>query len=513
VSRVELDLGNRSALKAQPKEWIALAVLSLPCAVYAMDRTVLNLALPRISAELKPTSAQLLWIVDIYVFVLAGLLITMGALGDRIGRRRLLLVGALAFAAASVLAALSTTAPMLITARALLGIGGAALAPSTLSLIRHLFLDPGQRTFAIGIWAASHSVGGALGPLIGGVLLQSFGWASVFWIGVPVMALLLMLGPLLLPEFRSSRGARMDFFSAGQSLGAVLLLVHGFKEIAAQGWQLSAAISIALGIGVGIAFIRRQRRTEVRLVDLSILRAPTFAVALFAYTLGCFVASGIALFIAQYLQLVLGFEPFKAALYTLPSTVGFAVGSTLVPMIARLMAPAQTMSAGSLLAATGLWLIMQIDEDSGSGIFLVGLFAFSLGLASVFIQAIALMVSSVPPDRVGEASAVSETGSEFGAALGMAALGSIGTAVYSGSIAGAMPSGLAPEAMQVARDTLGGAVELAHQLPGEVRELLLHAARAAFDNSFHIVVSLGAVITIVIAITAQVMTRLQSPGR
>ena len=221
--------------KAGRREWMGLAVIALPCAVYSMDLTVLNLALPALSEDLAPSSSQLLWIVDIYGFMVAGLLITMGTLGDRIGRRRLLLIGAAAFAAASVFAAISTSAEMLIAARALLGVAAATLAPSTLALIRNMFADPQERTFAIGVWITSFSGGAAIGPLVGGLLLERFWWGSVFLLALPVMALLLAVGPRLLPEFRDPEAGRLDLISAAASLVAVLAVIYGLKQIAQDG--------------------------------------------------------------------------------------------------------------------------------------------------------------------------------------------------------------------------------------------------------------------------------------
>src|SRR4051812_36773929 len=222
--------------KAGRREWLGLMVIALPCMLYAMDLTVLNLALPRLSQALRPTSTQLLWIVDIYGFMVAGMLVPMGTLGDRLGRRRVLLVGAAAFGVASVAAAFCTSAPLLIAARALLGVAGATLAPSTLSLIRNMFLDHRERTIAIGVWTTSFSVGGALGPLFGGLLLERFWWGSVFLIGVPIMGLLLVVGPLLLPEYREPNAGKPDLISAALSLCAVLSVIYGMKSWAKDGW-------------------------------------------------------------------------------------------------------------------------------------------------------------------------------------------------------------------------------------------------------------------------------------
>lgn len=299
-----MDLDS-PAVRAGKKEWIGLAVIALPCMLYSMDLTVLNLAVPSLSAALKPSGAELLWIVDIYGFLVAGSLITMGTLGDRVGRRRLLLIGAAAFGLASTLAAFSDSAAMLIATRALLGVAAATLAPSTLSLIRNMFLDPAQRTVAISVWIMSYSVGAAIGPLIGGVLLEHFWWGSVFLINVPVMVLLLVLGPLLLPEFRDPDAGRMDIPSAAQSLVAVLAVIYGLKRIAESGVDAIAIAAIVAGVAVGAAFLRRQTRLADPLIDLKLFRAPAFSAALTVNVLGFSTAFATFLFIAQYLQSVL----------------------------------------------------------------------------------------------------------------------------------------------------------------------------------------------------------------
>src|ERR671930_781987 len=240
------------------REWTGLAVLALACLLYAMDLTVLHLAVPSLSEDLQPSSTQLLWITDIYGFMVAGFLVTMGTLGDRIGRRRLLLAGAACFGAVSVLAALSTSPAMLIGSRALLGVAGATLAPSTLSLIFAMFPDPRQRSAAIGGWITSFSAGGAIGPVLGGVLLEHFWWGSVFLLALPVMALLLLLGPRVLPEYRDPDAGRLDLLSAAMSLVAVLSAVFGLKQVAQNGIGPLALAAVVVGLVVGVVFVRRQ---------------------------------------------------------------------------------------------------------------------------------------------------------------------------------------------------------------------------------------------------------------
>ena len=399
--------------QAGRREWISLAVLTLPCLLYAMDLTILNLAVPHLSADLRPSSTQLLWIVDIYGFMAAGALVTMGTLGDRIGRRRLLLTGAAAFGATSLLAAWSASAAMLIAARALLGLAGATVAPSTLSLIRNMFGDQRQRTVAISVWITSFSVGGAIGPLIGGVLLEWFWWGSVFLLAVPVMALLLVLGPLLLPEFRDPGEGRLDLLSAALSVGAVLAVIYGLKQMTRDGLGWPPALSIVAGLTAGVVFVRRQHRLADPLLDLRLFRSAGFTAALTTNLVSFFVGFGTLLFVAQYLQLVLGLSPLAAGLWMLPSSAGFIAGSMLTPVLARRVRPAFVMAAGLALAAAGLGLFTQLGP-AGLAILVTGSVLFSLALAPVDTLATDLAVGAAPPERAGVASALSETSSEFG---------------------------------------------------------------------------------------------------
>jgi DHA2 family multidrug resistance protein-like MFS transporter len=494
--------------RAGRREWIGLAVIALPCMLYSMDLTVLNLAVPSLSAELKPSAAELLWIVDIYGFLVAGSLITMGTLGDRIGRRRLLMIGAGAFGTASVLAAFSTSAAMLIASRALLGVAAATLAPSTLSLIRNMFHDPAQRTVAISVWIMSYSAGAAVGPLIGGVLLEHFWWGSVFLINVPVMLLLLAIGPVLLPEFRDPAAGRMDPVSALQSLAAVLAVIYGLKRIAEGGPGWIAALAILAGVAVGAAFLRRQRRLADPLIDLRLFRAPAFSAALAVNVLGFLTAFAAFLFIAQYLQSVLGLSPLQAGLWGLPSALAFIAGSMLTPMIVRRFHPSHVIAGGMTVAAAGFVLLALVDDVATPLAMLVtGSIVFSVGLTPVVTLTTDIVLTAAPPERAGAASALSETSSEFGGALGIAVMGSIVTAIYRGEVAGAIPAGVPEEAAEVARSTIGGAVSVAGELPGALGADVLGSAREAFAHAFGTTAAISAVIAIGVALLAVALLR------
>ena len=352
------------------REWMGLAVIALPCLLYSMDLTVLELAVPKLSADLKPSSSQLLWIMDVYGFLLAGFLLTMGTLGDRIGRRRLLLIGAAAFGVASVLAAFSTSAEMLIATRALLGVAGATLAPSTLSLIRNMFVNTEQRAFAIGVWATSFAVGTAIGPLAGGFLSEFFWWGSVFLLAVPVMLLLLVLGPVLLPEYRDPGAGRLDLISAAISLVAVVLIIYGLKQTSRKSWL--PVLIIAAGLAAGVLFARRQRKLDDPLIDLRLFGEPAFGTSLSAFLLSIFVIAGTFFFVAQYLQLVLRLSPLQAGLWMLPSAGGLVAGSMLAPLVARRVRPAFVMAGGLTLSAAGFGMLTQVATGSGLAMLVVG---------------------------------------------------------------------------------------------------------------------------------------------
>ena len=493
--------------RAGRREWTGLAVLALAAVLYAMDLTVLHLAVPAISEDLRPSSTQLLWITDIYGFMVAGCLVTMGTLGDRIGRRRLLLGGAAAFAVISVAAAFSTSAQMLIACRALLGIAGATLAPSTLSLIFSMFPDPKQRSTAIGVWITGFSAGGAIGPLLGGVLLERFWWGSVFLLAVPVMALLLVLGPRVLPEYRAPDAGRVDLASAVMLLVAVLAVVFGIKQIAQYGTSSLAVASILAGLAAGVGFARRQLRLADPMIDLRLFRAAAFSASLATNLLGIFIATGYFLFIAQYLQLVLGLSPLQAGLWTLPSACGLIAGANLAPHILRRVRPAYVIGAGLGLAAIGLGMLTRVGGSADLATVVAASLIVDLGLAPVFTATTDLIVSSAPPERAGAASGISETGTELGGALGLAILGSIGVAIYRSELARTLPAGIPSQAAAAAQDTLGGAVGVAHELPAEAGAALLAAARQAFTSGLHVTAGISAAVAAGIAVLAMVLLR------
>jgi DHA2 family multidrug resistance protein-like MFS transporter len=493
--------------KAGRREWVGLGVLTLACLLYVMDLTVLHLAVPAISADLGPTSAQLLWIIDIYGFMVAGSLITMGTLGDRIGRRRLLLIGAAAFGVVSVLAAFAPTAETLIVARALLGVAGATLAPSTLSLIFHMFQDERQRSVAIGVWIGAFSAGAAIGPVLGGAMLELFWWGSVFLLALPVMAALLLLGPRVLPEYRDPQAGRLDLGSAALSVAAVLAVIYGLKDIAQDGLRAVPVLVIMAGLAIGVGFVRRQRRLVDPMIDLSLFRLGRFNAALAINFLAIFVAVGYFLFVAQYLQLVVGLSPLQAGLWSLPSAFGFIVGSQLGPRVLGTLRPAVVIGGGLALSAVGLAVLTQVGAAGGLAPLVAGSVLVSLGLAPVFGLTTELIVGSAPPEQAGAASGISETASELGGALGIALMGSIGVAIYRAQLADQLPQGLPAEVAGAARDTLGSAVAVAAQLPNQLGSTVLEAARQAFVAGMQLSSVIAALVAIGVAALALITLR------
>ncbi|MDQ3675167.1 MAG: MFS transporter [Gemmatimonadota bacterium] len=498
--------------RATSREWIGLAVLTLPCLLLSMDLTVLYLAVPSLIADLNPSSAQLLWIVDIYGFLIAGSLVTMGTLGDRIGRRRLLLIGAAAFGVASTLAAFSTSAAMLIATRALLGVAGATLMPSTLALIRNMFHDPAERSTAIAVWITSFMVGSAIGPLLGGFMLEHFWWGSVFLLGVPFMGLLLIIGPFLLPENRDPDAGRLDLLSAALSLIATLAVIYGIKRLATNGFSGAAALAIAAGLAIGFVFVRRQRKLRDPIIDLDLFRVAAFRTSVGTQLVALIAMAGVYFFAVQYLQLVFGLAPLRAGLWLIPSTIAGTAGSMFAPALARRFRPAFVMSAGLVMGAIGFAMLTLVGENSGLAILVLAFAIVSVGINATMTLTTDLIVGVAPPERAGAASAISETSSELGLALGIAVIGSIGTAVYRLDMAEAIPPEVPSAAADAARDTLGSALAVAARLPGNLGIDLADAARNAFTHALHTTAITGALMLTALAIVVT-MTLKQIPAR
>ncbi|MFJ6039076.1 MFS transporter [Streptomyces ardesiacus] len=485
--------------RAGRREWTALGVLMLPLLLVSMDVSVLYFAIPAISADLEPSGTQQLWIFDVYGFVLAGLLMTMGSVGDRIGRRRLLLAGAVAFGAASLVAAYADSAETLIAARAVLGIGGATLMPSTLALVRTMFTDPAQRAKAIALWSGVMTAGVALGSVLSGVLVEYFWWGSVFLVNLPAMALLLVLGPFLLPESKDPAPGRFDWPSVPLSMAAVLPVVYGLKEIPSEGWNVRYVVSVTVGLLFAALFVHRQRTTASPMISPALFRGRGFAPAVALNLVSAFGMMGSAFFTTQYLQSVLGKSAMEAALWALlPSVpIGFAA-PVAASLVQRGVHRAHVVAAGFAVAACGYGLLALAGTDS-LWLVLAACGVLASGIVMVMSQLMDLALGTVPVERAGSASSLMETGTEFGGALGMAVLGSVGTAVYRHGVPDSAPA--------AAHETLGGALAVADRLPGRAGDALATAAREAFTQGMQGAAVTGAVVLAGAAVLAATVLR------
>ncbi|MFI7675963.1 MFS transporter [Actinophytocola sp. NPDC049390] len=490
--------------RAGRREWIGLAVLALPTLLLSLDMSVLHLAVPHLAADLRPSGTQLLWIIDIYGFMVAGFLVTMGTLGDRIGRRKLLMYGGAAFGLASILAAFSSSPEMLIAARAVLGIAGATLMPSTLALISNMFTDARQRGVAIAVWMSCFMGGMVIGPLVGGLLLEVGWWGAVFLLAVPVMVLLLATAPALLPEYRDEQAGRLDLVSVVLSLGTVLPVVFALKEFAKDGPSAVTLLVLGAGLAVGVAFVRRQRTLADPMLDLSLFRNRKFTAALSIMSVGALIMGGVFLLVSQYLQLVAGLSAVEAGVVLVPQALAVVAGSLIAPRLARRIRPEFVLGFGMIVAAGGFVLFTQAGVDGLLPVVL-GMSIASFGMGPQGVLCTEMVIGSVPARRAGAASATSETTGEFGIAMGIALFGSIGTAVYRDELT--LPTGLTGPAAAEASESLAGATTVAAGMDEQAAAGLLESAREAFTSGLHTVATIGGVVVVVFAVVGMVALR------
>jgi MFS transporter, DHA2 family, multidrug resistance protein len=492
--------------KATSKEWLGLGVLGMTSLVVAIDLFVLLLALPKISQDLHTSGTQLLWITDMYGFLLAGFLITMGTLGDHIGRRKVLLIGSAAFGATSLLVAFSHSAEMLIFARALLGVAGAMIAPAALSLIRHMFADPKENARAISIWLSCLISGSIVGPLVGGVLLEHFWWGSVFLVGVPPMVIALLLGKKFLPEYKNPDAAQLHFPSVFLSLAAILPLIYGMKEVAAHGWHVLPVVALLVGVLCSVLFVRQQRTLTDPLLDVTLFKKPAFTLMLVAMLMNTMFPGGVMVLSTQYLQLVAGLSPLQAGLWMIPAMAASIVGFLVLPSLARSIRPAYLIALGLVCSIIGMLILCLTNVDGGFAALLIGFALFNLGAGPLTTLGTGIVIGSVAPQKAGTAAAVSQTGNEFGFALGVAVVGSIGALVYRLQIT-TLPHELSAGATDAVRETLATAVSTTGNLPGKLGSDVLSIARNAFVQEYHTVALLSAGMLAIIAVVIVVMLK------
>ncbi|MCP2259790.1 MFS transporter, DHA2 family, multidrug resistance protein [Streptoalloteichus tenebrarius] len=495
-----------TARRAGLREWFGLAVLGLPLVVLAMDTSVLYLAVPHLGNDLHPSGTETLWIMDVYGFVIAGFLVPMGALGDRFGRRRLLMVGVALFAAASLLCAYSSSASMLIGARAALGVAGAMVMPSTLALVRTMFSDPRQRTLAIAIWSVAFTCGMVAGPVVGGLLLERFWWGSVFLVGV-VVAAVLVVAPVLVPEYRDAEAGRLDLISVVLSLCAILPVVYGVKEIAVGHGSPASWLAVLAGVGIGVLFVRRQRRIPHPVIDVRLFANRSLSTALILIVVGMTTFNGVNFLYPQLLQMVRGASPFHAGLWMLLVTAATAVGNIAVPFLARRARPTHVLVGGLVVSLLGFLLMTRVQPDTGMAVVMAAAVAVMLGSTPIGVLGTDIVVSAAPPEKAGAAAALTQTCAKLGVGLGIAVMGTVLTATYRHDLAASAPSTLPRGTVESARESLNDAITVSSRLPGGQGDQLLHAAKEAFTSGLNVVAIVCAALVAALVILVLVLLR------
>jgi EmrB/QacA subfamily drug resistance transporter len=478
-----------------PRRWWTLAVLCLSLLVISLDNTILNVALPTLERDLGASSSQLQWIVDSYMLVFAGLLLTAGALGDRFGRKRTLTLGLFIFGLGSALSALAGSANALIASRALMGIGGAFIMPSTLSILTATF-PARERAKAIGIWAGVSGLGIAIGPLAGGWLVENASWSWVFLVNVPIVIGALVAGRWLVPESLDPSAPRLDLPGFGLSTAGLVALVWAIIEAPNSGWT-SPTILAAFGLAATLllGFVAWERRSPHPMLDVKLFRNPRFSAASGAITLSFFAMFGAIFFLTQYLQLVLGFSALEAGVRILPVAVGIALGGPLSAKLSERIGAKVVVASGLGLVATALLLMAQFEVGSGYGIVAASFVLLGLGIGMAMTPATDAVMGSLPLAKASVGSAVNDATRITGGALGVAIMGSIMTSGYRGDM-DAIGAGAA------AGDSLSGALATASGLGGQAGARLAATAQEAFVGGMHTAVLVGAAIALAGALVA-----------
>ncbi|WP_225838275.1 MFS transporter [Streptomyces sp. NK08204] len=483
---------RRRAAGAGANRWVVLVVLCVSLLLVALDATVLHVAVPAVTEDLRPGAIELLWIVDVYPLVCASLLILFGTLGDRVGRRRILLLGYTLFGVASAVAALAQTAETLILARALLGVGGAMIMPATLSILRQVFPDRRERALAIGIWSAVAAVGAAVGPLLGGFLLEHFWWGAVFLVNVPLMLVSLPIGRMLLPESRGDRDGPWDVVGALMAAVGLFGAVFGVKRLGG-GEPVASPLTVLPLLAGGallLLFVRRQKRRTYPLVDLRMFRRPAFSTSVGCIVLAMLALVGLELIAAQYLQLVLGLTPLETGLRLLPLTIAAMAAGLAGARMLRRFGPRRMVCFGFCLTAAAVLVLTAMGASDDAGLLLFGFVLLGFGLETTLFGAYESMLSEAPAEQAGGAAAIGETSYQLGAGIGIALLGSVMNAAYAPGLA-SVP-GVPASASASAGHSLGEAYDVAGRLGGPAGAALRRAARDSFVHGLHVTLLVSA---------------------
>ncbi|MBO3749073.1 MFS transporter [Streptosporangiaceae bacterium NEAU-GS5] len=501
---------KRASRDHQAGRWSVLTLLCLSLLLIGVDATVLHIAVPALTAALEPSAVQLLWIIDVYSLVVAPLLVTFGTLGDRFGRRRLVLAGYVVFGLASLGSAFAPSPSALIVARACLGVGGAMIMPATLSMIRQVFTDRRERAIALGVWSAVAAGGAAVGPLIGGVLVEHLWWGAVFLINVPVLAVTLPMAVRLLPRDRDRVPHRWDGLSAALSFTGLLAVAFGLKE-AGYGHTIGrfeAVLVLCGGAALLIWFVRRQRRLAYPLIDIGLFARRGFTVGVACVLLAVFALVGLELMLAQYLQLVLGLSPLEAAVRMLPLMVAAIGGGLSAAHLLQRGGLRATMSGGLALTAVSLAPVLAWGTEQHTFMLAICFVGIGFGVEVALLAASDTIMASTPESRAGGAAAIEETAYELGAGLGIAVLGTITTIVYAPSLGDV--GGLAAGTMAEARESLAAAAHVASTVGGSpggelVAGELLATARAAFVHALHVTVAVSVLLLAAVAAAVAIL--------